>query len=276
VGDDERPPIQAINAANRARFEGLPPAGSPAYWAALEDTEKDSRLALEILVMCARERLAARQRDQAEHIYEVLLKRAQGKAESWIGARTLQLAHDRARIIEDIKQECALALWEEIAHPARTFLTEGFWHKLKLMTMNIVEQRLIAEGVKMRAGVEHPTRIPQQLSNSLDQPVGPDDSHTLAESVAGSDEDAFRLIELVNDIRALLADLSAEERSLIQNELTGELTQREMGKRLGISDRAVRMRLDALRAKLRTRHNSPGDSTGGGDGGAGAGKEGQP
>ncbi len=59
MGDDERPPIDDRNAANRARFEQLPVAGSPAYWAKLEDSEKASRLDLEILVMCARERRAA-------------------------------------------------------------------------------------------------------------------------------------------------------------------------------------------------------------------------
>lgn len=265
MGDGERPSVNERNAANEAAFNGLPAAGSPAYWARLEDASA-TRLPLEVLVMCARERLSARRRDQANQVFTLLLKKVQGTIERLTDRLTPRTARDRARLIEDIRQECAIALWQEIEHPAPTFLTEGFWHKVKLMTMNTVEQRLIAEGVKTHSGVTQPKRVPQSLSDSLDRPIGSEDDRTLAESISDAGADPFSLIELLADIKALLADLSADDRLLIQNEITGEMTQAEMGKLLGKTDRAVRMRLEKLRAKLRARRHPPDQP---GEGGAG-------
>jgi hypothetical protein len=277
VADGDHPSMNARNVANEAAFKALPMAGSLAYWARLEDAARESRLDLEVLVMCARERLTAGRRDQAERVFTLLVKKAQGTFEGWINRWTPRFALDRARLIEDIGQECATALWQEIAHSAPTFLTEGFWHKAKLMTRNVIEQRLIAEGVKTREGVERPTRAPQSQRDSLDQPAGPDTDRTLADSVADPGEDPFRLIELTTDIKALLADLSAADRLLIQNEVTEERTQVGMGKLLGRTDRWVRLRLENIRARLRAQHDQghpPGD--GGDDGGVSGGEEKRP
>lgn len=277
MADGDHPSMNARNAANEAAFKALPMAGSPLYWARLEDAARESRLDLEVLVMCARERLTAGRRDQAERVFTLLLKKAQGTFEGWINQWTPRFALDRARLIEDIGQECATSLWQEIAHAAPTFLTEGFWHKAKLMTKNVIEQRLIAEGVKTREGVERPTRAPQSQRDSLDQPAGPDTDRTLADSVADPGEDPFRLIELTTDIKALLADLSAADRLLIQNEVTGERTQVEMGKLLGRTDRWVRLQLEKIRARLRAQHDQghpPGGA--GDDGGVSGGEEKRP
>ncbi|HEX9038088.1 MAG TPA: hypothetical protein VF808_13975 [Ktedonobacterales bacterium] len=277
MGDGDHPSRSEPNernAANEAAFQNLPAAGTPTYWERLQDTAPGSRLALEVLVMCARERLAAGRDDQAKRVFEILLIKVQGTIEGWIGQLTPRNARDRMRLIEDIKQEVAAALWQEVAPPAPTFLTEGFWHKARLLTMNTVEQRLIAEGVKTRKDVERPTRVPQSQSDSLDQPSGPEESRTLAESVADPGGDAYSLIELISDIKALLADLPPEGRLLLENEITGELTQREMGERLGITDRAVRMRLEALRVRLRARYHAPDSS--GGEGGAASGEGSRP
>lgn len=265
MGVGDHPSMNERNAANEAAFKELPAAGSPAYWARLEDTTATTRLPLEVLVMCARERLAAGRSDQTEQAFNLLLKKVQGSVQRLIGRLTPHTARDRARLIEDIEQECAITLWQEIAHPAPTFLTEGFWHKVKLMTMNIIEQRLIAEGVKTRDGVAQPTRVPQSQSDSLDQPVGSvgsEDDRTLADSVADRSDDPFSLIEQVSDIKALLTGLTAEERLLLANEVTGERTQVEMGKSLGKTDRAVRMQIEKLRARLRARRNPPTMSSG--------------
>ncbi len=264
----ERPSMSQRNAENVARFKGLPAAGSPAYWAELENAAKETRLALEILVMCARERLAAGRLQDAERVYTLLLNKTQGTVRNWVSRLTPSKAHDREGVIEEIMQECAMNLWLELSGDGPTFLTEGFWHKLTWMTKNVVKQVLIARGIKARTNSTNSTRIQEDLIESIDKPVGVDDNRTLGESIIDPQAgDAFSLMELVNDIRALLVGLTSEERLLLQNEITGELTQREMGERLGITDRAVRMRLKALYDKLRARYNPYGDSGGGAAGG---------
>ncbi len=71
-------------------------------------------------------------------------------------------------------------------------------------------------------------------------------------------EEGYSLIEFVTRYRARARDhLTSDERLLLQNEITGELTQAQLGKRLDITDRAVRDRLEALHAKLRALLNPP-------------------
>lgn len=258
------------NAANRERFKQLPAAGSPAYWAKLEDAARETRLDLEVLVMCARERLAAGKRDDFVRIFELLLRKTDTKLKEWVNRLIPTGARDRMRVMEDIMQECAASLWQELDSKDDTFLAEGFWIRMRRMTTNIAGQKRIEEGISARPGVETPTRVPQSARDSFDQPVGPDDDRTLSETIVDPQaEDNFSLIELVDDVRDIERHLTSDERLLLQNEITGELTQAEMAKRLGISDRAVRMRLKALHAKIRALLNPPGD----GDGGATAGGE---
>ncbi len=249
------------NAANWARFERLPEAGSPPYWAALEDAAHDTRLNLEVLAMCARERLAAGRREHLERIYKLILRKTDATLRAWVNRLIPTSAHDRAGVIEDIMQECALGLWQELDSRDETFLTRGFWIRMWRMTANIAKQKRIEEGLSARTGVEWPTRVPQSERASLDQPAGPGDDRTLGEIVPDpQEEDEYSLIELVNDVRDMARRLAPDERLLLQNELTGELTQAQIGERLGITDRAVRLRLKALRARFRALFNPSGDS----------------
>lgn len=270
MGDDERPSIDDRNAANRARFEQLPVAGSPAYWAKLEDSEKASRLDLEILVMCARERRAARKRGDLVRIYEMLLKKTDVTLKEWVNRLIPQGARDRAGVIEEIMQECALGLWQELDGEDDTFLTQGFWIRMLRMVTNIATQKRIEEGLSKRKGVDKSTRVLQSNSESIDRPIGPDDDRTVGETIADQHaEDGFSLIEFLNDLQDVRRFLTSDERLLLQNEITGELTQAQLGERLNITPRAVRDRLKALHAKLRALLNPPSD----GDGGATAGGE---
>lgn len=167
-------------------------------------------------------------------------------------------------------QECALGLWQELDSNDETFLTRGFWVRMWRMTTNIATQARIKEGLSARSGSVNPTRVPQRERDSLDKPIGLEDSRTVGDTLADPQaEDEFSWIELVRDVRDVRDRLTSNERLLLQNEITHELTQAEMARRLGKTDRTVRLRLEALRAKLRALLNPPGD----GDGGATAGGE---
>lgn len=271
------------NAANRARFEKLPPAGSPEYWAALEDTAEATRLDLEILAMCARERLTVGRRDHFDRILGILWDRVQGMVQRQIERSTPANARDRARVIEDIMQECVTGLWRELANVGPTFLTQGFWHKLKFMVANAITQRQIAEGIRARGGTVHPDRIPQGNVDSLDQPAGqdPDNSHSLGDTIVDKHaEEAFDHATDLSDLKKLIEGLTAEQRLLLENAWTGAMTQAELAKLLGITDRAVRMRLKALQAWLRAQRDAPDTplqppQTPGEDGGSAGSEEGQ-
>lgn len=268
--DGERPSMSERNAENVARFKGLPAAGNPAYWAALENATKGTRLDLEILAMCARERRAAGKLRDVVRIYEMLIKKTEARLNIWVNSLIPTGARDRARIIEDVMQECALGLWQELDSNDETFLTRGFWVRMWRMTTNIATQARIKEGLSARSGSVNPTRVPQRERDSLDKPIGLEDSRTVGDTLADPQaEDEFSWIELVRDVRDVRDRLTSNERLLLQNEITHELTQAEMAKRLGKTDRTVRLRLEALRAKLRALLNPPGD----GDGGATAGGE---
>jgi RNA polymerase sigma factor (sigma-70 family) len=273
VGDDERPPMSERNAAYRALFENLPPAGSPEYWAKLEDTTQDLRLPLEVLAMCARERRKAGRRDDFVRLYELILKKTNTALRRLATRLIPQDARDRAGIVEDIMQECALSLWLELDGEDDPFLTQGFWIRVSRMMSNIATQKRIEEGLNKRKDADHSTRVLQSNSESLDRPMGPDDDRTRGETIPDQQaEEDFSLLEFVSDVRDVWEQLTPDERFLLQNEITGELTQAQIAKRLGISDRAVRLRLKALRAKVRALLNPPSD---GGPAAAADGEEGR-
>lgn len=274
MGVGDHPSMNERNAANEAAFKELPAAGSPAYWARLEDTTATTRLPLEVLVMCARERLAAGRRDQAEQVLQTLWIRIQRRVRNQI-LGSVRTARDRAGIIEDIMQECIVALWQEIAGADVPFLTRGFWRKMHFLVANATTKRLIAEGLMIRRGVQRPDRVQQDKTVSLDKPVGPDEDYTIGESVPDPHaQDAFQQVEFQADMAQLTKELTGDQRLLLRNSLTGELTQAELGDLLGITDRAVRMRLKKLHDWLRRRFNAPDSPDSAGEGGARGGEEG--
>lgn len=265
VGDE---PVSDRNAAIESQFRQLPAIGSPEYWARLEDVAPGTRLPLEVLARCVRERLEAGRRDQAERVYGLLWDRIQRSTRGHIRRRVEGAGHDTVGLTEDILQECAIGLWRDLAAEGPTFLTRGLWRRLKFMTQNAITQRLIEEGLLTRQGVKTPTRPPREGVDSLDRTAGPDDDRRRADLIPDpAGEDSYNWVATVEEIEALLAPLTASERLLIENEFTGELTQKQIGERLGgITDRAVRMRLEALRAKLRALRNKRDNPAGPGGG----------
>ena len=268
MGDDDG---ADRNAANRARFEQLPPAGSPGYWAALEDMAQATRLELEVLAMCARERLAAGALREFERVYTILIGKTEAKLLAWANTLIPTGVRNRAQIIEELMQECRLELWRELDSPDPTFLTKGYWIRMRRMLTNLAAQTRIAEGLSARTGVIKPTRVPVRELHRLDEAVGPEDERTPSDLLTDPRaHEAYGLAEMVIDLAAVASHLDADEQLLLWNEITRTYTQAHLGEILGITDRAVRDRLKALHAKLKALLDPEGQSdsaaTDGGEG----------
>ncbi|MFJ2932607.1 SigB/SigF/SigG family RNA polymerase sigma factor [Streptomyces sp. NPDC087219] len=90
-------------------------------------------------------------------------------------------------------------------------------------------------------------------SRSLDVPVDDEDGGPglLARSL-GSDDDAFERIENLEALKPLIADLSARDRTILALRFGDELTQAEIGERLGLSQMHVSRLLSGILGELRT------------------------
>ncbi|MDX2560798.1 SigB/SigF/SigG family RNA polymerase sigma factor [Streptomyces sp. TX20-6-3] len=90
-------------------------------------------------------------------------------------------------------------------------------------------------------------------SRSLDVPVDDEDGGPglLARSL-GSDDDAFEKIENLEALKPLIADLSARDRTILALRFGDELTQAEIGRRLGLSQMHVSRLLSGILGELRT------------------------
>ncbi len=86
---------------------------------------------------------------------------------------------------------------------------------------------------------------------SLDQPVGPDQSETLAATL-GAEDGQFRRVENAVLAEDLLSELTPRERQVLRLRFEQDLTQAEIGERLGVSQmqvsRIIRQTIDHLHA----------------------------
>jgi RNA polymerase sigma-B factor len=85
---------------------------------------------------------------------------------------------------------------------------------------------------------------------SLDRPVGPDDSSTLAETI-GTDDESLDRFENLHTLRTMVAKLPARERHILQLRFTDQKTQSEIAEAIGISQMHVSRLLNRTIARLR-------------------------
>ncbi|MFE4308506.1 SigB/SigF/SigG family RNA polymerase sigma factor [Streptomyces sp. NPDC056891] len=90
-------------------------------------------------------------------------------------------------------------------------------------------------------------------SRSLDVPVDDEDGGPgLLARRLGSDDDSFEKIENLEALKPLVADLSARDRTILALRFGDELTQSEIGERLGLSQMHVSRLLSRILGGLRT------------------------
>ncbi|MCX5129721.1 SigB/SigF/SigG family RNA polymerase sigma factor [Streptomyces sp. NBC_00347] len=89
-------------------------------------------------------------------------------------------------------------------------------------------------------------------AGSLDAPLGEDtDASTLTASL-GAEEAAYDLIECLETLKPLLTTLSDRDRRILDLRFGEELTQSEIGDRLGLSQMHVSRLLNRITERLRT------------------------
>lgn len=90
-------------------------------------------------------------------------------------------------------------------------------------------------------------------STSLDQPVHDDTAATLGDTLDDGREDPFdRSVTLIS-LRAAMADLDERDRRIISLRFGQDLTQRQIGERIGVSQMQVSRILTSICARLRAR-----------------------
>ncbi|MFF1409467.1 SigB/SigF/SigG family RNA polymerase sigma factor [Streptomyces sp. NPDC058289] len=88
-------------------------------------------------------------------------------------------------------------------------------------------------------------------AGSLDVPVGPDGDSSPVERPLGEEENAYDVIECLETLKPLLATLSDRDRLILSLRFGEELTQSEIGERLGLSQMHVSRLLCRIMTSLR-------------------------
>ncbi|MFE5941737.1 SigB/SigF/SigG family RNA polymerase sigma factor [Streptomyces sp. NPDC056480] len=127
------------------------------------------------------------------------------------------------------------ALEQELGHPPTDAELGAHLH---ITQAELREGRLAANGF---------------TSRSLDVPVDDEDGGpgVLARRL-GSEDDSFEKIENLEALKPLVADLCARDRTILALRFGDELTQAEIGERLGLSQMHVSRLLSRILGELRT------------------------
>lgn len=255
VGDNQDDAYAVRRAELDGQFRALPPVGTAEYWRSIEGVGARHALPLEVLSRCFRERHAVGALSDAERIFNVMWRRVQSPVQRWAWAITGPARSGmKPQLREDLEQECYMKLWEELANDGPTFLLEHFAFAFGRLRQHVAHDVMERAGEWQRRGVERPSRIPRDQTDSLQaEPEGEDDA-TLVEQLAdASAQDAFDRAEL-SDLLALVMTLPADQRTIILDRYWGGQPQEETAAKLGISDRMVRYRLKTILRELGVRY----------------------
>lgn len=236
------------------RFRTLPPAGTPAYWAAIEHLDQTARLPLETVARALQERFRAGDAIGAHRIFETLMRRTERALSQQ--ARNVAAKNRRADRAHDLMQTIVdttlLGIWQALTTKEKTFFTVGFWKALDYEFSHAVSSALAAEGVRLRGDPERGRRIPSAKLDSLDeQRGGPEDEGYTLDPPDQSAQAAFDRLQKLDDVRDLCAVLSPIQVAVLMKHMWQGYTQRETAEHLGITDRYVRMLIQQIRDAAR-------------------------
>ncbi|MFD9303994.1 SigB/SigF/SigG family RNA polymerase sigma factor [Streptomyces sp. NPDC060048] len=107
-------------------------------------------------------------------------------------------------------------------------------------------------GISVEALAEGRQAANGYTAGSLDAPVGQDAEIGPRERPLGAEEDAYDRVECLETLKPLLATLGERDRLILSLRFGEELTQAEIGNRLGLSQMHVSRLLGRIMATLRT------------------------
>lgn len=260
VGDDRDNAQDDAYAVRRAQhdkqFHELPLAGAAAYWRRIEGADGAERAPLEVLTRCFRERTAAGVRQDADRIFNAIVLRVQAKTRQWASSIARQARSGmRSQLQEDLEQECYLELWQELEDTSPTYLLESFATAFTRIRQHVAHDVMVRAGEWRRFGVERPSRVPRQQTDSLYAQTADEDETQLLDQIGDpSAQEAFELADL-SDLFELIRNLPQDERTLLYDRFWDGRSQAETAAKLGITDRMVRYRLKALLHELGVRYH---------------------
>ncbi|MFI9645026.1 RNA polymerase sigma factor SigF [Streptomyces sp. NPDC052040] len=142
------------------------------------------------------------------------------------------------RRLQEARVQLAKATDELSSRLGRTPTTGELSELLSLSEEEVVEARLAANGYS---------------SASLDATIGgSEDGETVLADFIGSEDAALGLVEDFHALAPLIAGLDERERRIIHLRFVEELTQAQIGERLGVSQMHVSRLLTRTLARLRT------------------------
>lgn len=255
VGDEEQDARHAERrAALEREFAALPTAGTDAYWAALTALT----VPMEVLVRCLRERLKAGGAQDVDRIYRQMVRRIETANQFWVRLTLRRVSREQAAVLaQDLVQELVIALWQELKGE-HTFIEVSFGSVLHRLQQHVATTYMQREGHWQRKDITTPKRVPRRLIESLTPPEEDDSGEPGASPrprqlpVDPKAEAEFTALEAAEQVQELLDILPPRLRELALLMLhRDELTQEELAAHFGITDRAIRLRIEKARAILR-------------------------
>jgi RNA polymerase sigma factor (sigma-70 family) len=252
VAHDQQDAYAPRRAALDARFAALPPAGTTAWWGAIERTDGPDALPYEVLARCYRARPAA---DDTERVLTAILLRIGPSVRRWAAVTAAKApSGQRGELAKDLEQECYLKLWQELENPEKRFIVENFGGALMRLQQHTAHDLMLKAGEWTRPGVARPQRVPTGQTERLQAEPEADGTlplgATLADRRAQDDLDRVELSDLLDLVRRLPED----KRAIIEEIYWQHRTQAEAAAAHGVTERTVRNWLAAALRELKIRY----------------------
>ncbi len=141
------------------------------------------------------------------------------------------------RRLQEARVQLARATEELRSRLGRTPTTKELSELMSLPEDEVIEARLASNGYK---------------SASLDAAInGSEDGESALADFIGTDDTALGLVEDFHALAPMIAELDERDRQIIHWRFVEELTQKEIGERLGVSQMHVSRLISRLLARLR-------------------------
>nr|WP_202557684.1 RNA polymerase sigma factor SigF [Streptomyces sp. SID5789] len=141
------------------------------------------------------------------------------------------------RRLQEARMQLARATEELSSRLGRTPTTKELSELMSLPEDEVVEARLASNGYN---------------SSSLDAAInGSEDGESALADFIGADDSALSLVEDFHALAPMISELDERDRQIIHWRFVDELTQKEIGERLGVSQMHVSRLISRLLARLR-------------------------
>ncbi|MGH2487242.1 MAG: RNA polymerase sigma factor [Ktedonobacterales bacterium] len=254
-------PAVAVSASNlvatararlRAELAELPAAAPEVEWQRLRLALASPTVSRGALVHRMRALRAHGEEWAARELFVLLLERCELANRAWV-RRTLRqtplAGADATEIGEDLRQELALALWEQVMGGREESWELFFARALDYAQRHVATRYMERRGLWRRTGVARPSAGLARLLVSLSRLLTDEDE--TGESWAPRDpRNPFRAAELA-DLRMLVGRLPERQRAVIVMRYWQGASEDEMSRALGVTTRTIRNLRLAAYALLR-------------------------